>query len=237
MTHAGYRGHDWPDMSEYAVHFTKANGSNSPYKVMLSILHAGVLRPGPQPFGAARRFADQFLADPDLPTQYSVCFSEIPLGQLDRLVERRESHYGIAFRHDFLARRGGSRVWYLDKGTQIARSFDSMMGEYVNEDGKVRDGEIWQLTPFVDFPGTYGGADYRFEWEREWRKPGELRFKPDDVAYLFLPAALHAKARRFFADAAAGPEPYGPDYPCPYLDPTWDADQVSEALYSGRNTS
>ena len=59
---------------------------------------------------------------------------------------------------------------------------------------------VWAITPFVDYPGEYGGSQYRFEWEREWRVPGGLAFSPDDVAFLFIPEDLHAKARSFFDD-------------------------------------
>ncbi len=84
------------------------------------------------------------------------------------------------------------------------------------------------LTPFVDFPGEYGPASYRFEWEREWRIPGDLLFKPEDVKFLFIPAELHEKARGFFANAEE--EGIGPNYTCPYLDPTWGIEDIQEAL-------
>jgi hypothetical protein len=65
-------------------------------------------------------------------------------------------------------------------------------------DGVNQSDAIWKQTPFVDFPGTYGSAQYRFEWEREWRVPHGVTFQPDDVAFLFIPESLLGKARSFF---------------------------------------
>jgi hypothetical protein len=76
--------------------------------------------------------------------------------------------------------------------------------------------DIWKLTPFVDFPGTYGSAQYRFEWEREWRVPHGLTLQPDDVAFLFVPESLLGKARSFFDEHHRNGT--GPAF-CPYIDP------------------
>ena len=80
----GYRGHaDWRDMSEYVVHFAKdVPGGKSAYNSMISILYSGKLEARTR-FGAIR-WSDA-LGD----SQGSVCFSEIPLDRLDRLVQRR----------------------------------------------------------------------------------------------------------------------------------------------------
>ena len=41
-----------------------------------------------------------------------MCFSEIPLDQLGRLVQRR-SLYGIGFSKSYILSRGGGPVWYV----------------------------------------------------------------------------------------------------------------------------
>jgi hypothetical protein len=87
---------------------------------------------------------------------------------------------------------------------------------------------IWKLTPFIDAPGDYPGGPYRFEWEREWRHVGELRFSEQDPAFLIIPEKLHARARRFFEDAVR--EHYGPGYFCPYIDPGWDRERIRDVL-------
>ena len=101
MATLAYRGNpNWRDMSEYAVHFTKATDRASAYDVMLSILWDGMIRAGAKALGAARQVPG--LGD----SQRSACFSEIPLDMLDRLIDRR-SLYGIGFRQDFLTANGG----------------------------------------------------------------------------------------------------------------------------------
>ncbi len=134
-------------------------------------------------------------------SQKSACFSEIPLDLLRRLIERR-SLYGIGFRQDYPR-------WGM---AQIQTAFRSLS------------------VPFVDFPGTYGATQYRFEWEREWRVPGGLAFSPDDVAFLFIPEELHVAARSFFEDAFR--ENTGPAYLCPYVDPRWDMTKIQTAFRS-----
>jgi hypothetical protein len=218
----GYRGNpDWRDMSEYAVHFTKASGTTSAYDVMLKILWEGRIEPT-GPLGAARNLTE--LAE----SQRSACFSEIPLDLLARLIARR-SLYGIGFRQDFLGDHGGARVWYLDKGGAAAEAFKETVRAAMTG-GIDHDDPVWRVTPFVDYPGDYGGTQYRFEWEREWRVPGGLPFGPADVAFLFIPEAFHGAARSFFE--AHLEENTGPAYLCPYVDPTWDMARIQAAYAS-----
>src|SRR5581483_10188190 len=116
----GYRGNaNWRDMSEFAVHFTKPAEPTSAYDVIMKILWEGRIQPS-GPFGAARNLVE--LAD----SQKSACFSEIPLDLLERLVTRR-SLYGIGFRQDFLIGQGGALVWYLDKDSPAASSFQGLV--------------------------------------------------------------------------------------------------------------
>ena len=205
-------------MSEYVVHFTK-DGQRPAYDQMMSILSSRRLEAG-GPFGIARG-----LGGPNF-TQRSVCFSEVPLDRLDRLVERR-SRYGIGFIQEALLAAGGGRVWYVNKDTALADAVQMLRSEKVGPP-MATDSPFWRLTPFIDLPGEYGGTPYRFEWEREWRVPGDFAFDTQDVAFLFIPGELHDAARAFFRDA--GSENTGPAYNCPLLDPLWGDDAIQEAL-------
>lgn len=112
-------------------------------------------------------------------TRSEACFSEIPLGLLDRLVERR-SRYGFGFRQDVLLAAGGARVWYIDNDTPVAQAFRRLrQRDIVPWDG---ESPLWELTPFVDFPGEYGGTMYRFEWEREWRASRDASPSPERMS-------------------------------------------------------
>lgn len=216
----GYRGNaTWRDMSEYVVHFTKEVTGRSAYDSMMMILSGLRLEPG-LPLGAARKLGAI------TPPQSSTCLSEIPLDRLDRLVARR-SQYGIGFRQDVVTAAGGGRVWYVDRDTALANAvWDAMKA--ASGPPMQADHPIWRLTPFIDFPGDYEGTQYRFEWEREWRVPGGLEFKPEQVAFLFIPEELHANAREFFDEARA--EHRGPCYDCPFIDPLWPDEAIQAAL-------
>lgn len=216
----GYRGNpDWRDMSEYAVHFTKASPTLSAYDVMMKILWEGRIQ-ATGPLGAARHLAE--LGD----SQKSACFSEIPLDLLARLIARR-SLYGVGFRQDVLVNHGGARVWYLDRDGPAAAAFQEVVRSAMT--GGIDPAEsVWRITPFIDNPGDYGGTQYRFEWEREWRVPGGLAFGPHDAAFLFLPEEWHGTARSFFEGHLA--ENTGPAYLCPYVDPRWDMERIQTAF-------
>jgi len=248
----GYRGHEnWHDMSHHVVHFTRALdpqhlvkpqppedpkrwtlrqflaeiryiGQQDPtgYHPWMQILGEGLLRPGDKPLGAARRV-------PEVEHLHRVvCFSEIPLDMLDRLIERR-SLYGIGFNKGFLVSKGGAPLWYLDKEGDHASIIRAQIEERVAAGVDPND-PFWRLMPFIDNPGNYSGRLYRFEWEREWRVIGEMSFQQGDVAFLFLPEEDHDRARQFFADVEV--ENSGPAYFCPYIDARWDMNRIQEAL-------
>jgi len=201
-------------MSEYVVHFTRAVDDRSASAVLNRILDTGRLEPGPRPFGAARRL--DALAD----SQRVVCFSEIPLDRLDRLVARRGSRYGVGFHQDWITRAGGARVWYVDRDSEAYATFQELLTQRLRP-WDAND-PFWALTPFVDFPGEYGAAPYRFEWEREWRVPGTVAFAPQDVAFLFGPEEAHHELLGRVRST----------YQCPCIDPLWPDERIQEALAS-----
>ncbi len=225
---------DWEDMSDYVVHFTKVTpdlerdrersriNRNTDYASMLSILANGVIQ-AKHPFGVG------YKAAPCGETQKAVCFSEIPPGHWQRLVDRRGTKYGIAFHKSVVIERGGGPIWYAFKDTPYLAAIRRLMSCA----GKDASADIWKLTPFIDAPGDYpangGGAKpRRFEWEREWRRVGDFRFAPHDVAFLLIPEEHHDDAHAFFVDAQR--ENLGPAYFCPYVDPLWDREKILHTL-------
>lgn len=209
----GYGGHaDWRDMSEYVVHFTKPS-EIAAIDNLLAILRDSQVNPGLAAFGAGRGL------DALGGTQRCVCMSEIPLDLLDRLVRRR-SPYGLGFRKDFITARGGARVWYLDRSEPVADAFEELKRSRL--DSFDTEDPLWRLTPFVDLIGEYGGTTYRFDWEREWRVAGEIRFSYGDVAFIFAPERDHERVVGWFGEAGE---------PCPPLvDPFWSMGQIQETL-------
>lgn len=206
----GYGGHaDWRDMSEYVVHLTAA-------ETLTKVLEQRALEPA-GPVGTARNLVE--VAD----TQRAVCLSEIPLDQLDRLVERK-GEYGLGFRRSFVRGRGGAPVWYLERDTAVAGFFQEMIN------GAMRGGieptdDIWKITPFVDNPGSGDWGRYEFDWEREWRVVGQLTFGNGQVAFLIAPEPAHPELsadwlRRVTTSAPAPP----------LIDLSWSPDRLQRAF-------
>lgn len=163
-----WRDPQWRDMSDYVVHFT------DDVDTLVAILKEGQVRPS-GPFGWARNIAQ--VAD----QHRSACFSEIPLDLIDRLV-KRHGRYGLGFRKDFLKSNGGARVWYLDADGHPSRALYERVRDLLHTQDFTD--QLWTLTPFIDLviPGRYD-----FDWEREWRVPGELSFNLSDVALVVTP--------------------------------------------------
>lgn len=220
----------WHDMSGHVVHLVRGASQREAYDNIISILADGRLE-ARSPFGAARAGA------PDVASQHCVCFSEIPVDQLGRVIERRlpsdrTAWHGIAFTKTHLVDRGGGPIMYAYDGTPQAEAIERMMRE-ARRGPNPESHPIWDLAPFVDLPGR--GGSYYFEWEREWRHVGDLRFSPGDVAFLVMPEELHEAARGFFETARR--DNTGPAYFCPYLDATWPRDRWIRELRCGRPAS
>lgn len=211
-----YAAH-WSDMSNYIVHFTKRTEDQSDYDSMMGILSTGSLIPRSR-FGCARSGA----VDPE--SQQAVCFSEIPLHLLGRLVQRRKTKLGIGFSKEFAVTKGAQPIWYVPNESRTHDAIIELMHRGASDAGD----PIWRLTPFIDLPGSHKTGSYEFQWEREWRVVGRLSFEPEEVAFLFIPEDLHDAARDFFLEAQS--EGTGPGYFCPYLDPTWSAEEITQAL-------
>ncbi|CAA2136897.1 hypothetical protein [Methylobacterium bullatum] len=217
----------WHDMSGHVVHVVRGASAREAYDNIISILADGRLE-ARNPFGAARGIA------PDPAGQRCVCLSEMPVDQLGRIIARRlppdrSAWHGIAFTKAFLAARGGGPILYAYDGTPQAQAMRALM----RDAGRLpapRLHPIWDLAPFVDLPGR--GGTYLFEWEREWRHVGDLRFSPEDVAFLLMPEEYHEAAWGFFEDARR--ENVGPAYFCPYLDATWPRQRWERALRERR---
>lgn len=209
-------------MSSFVVHFTKGGPNENDYNSIMSICYNCILTPS-STFGIGKRFA------PLVSTQETVCFSEIPPGQWDRLLDRRGTKYGLAFTKEFIISRGGGPIWYAWKDTPHWRALQEMMSAGA---GNSND-PIWRITPMIDAPGIYGERRYYFDWEREWRHVGSLSFDPNDVAFLLIPEELHSVARSFFDDAFHYNE--GPAYFCPFVDPTWGRNKILRTLVTYNN--
>lgn len=154
------------DLSEYLVHMTTTP------QALASIITSGHIE-ARKPFGLGRGL--QMVGD----KHKAACFTEMPLSELDRLRDRRKS-WGIAFKRDFVLKQGGQRVWYLDVDKAPYQAIHGLKETaFENRDW---DNPIWDITPFVDQWNPE--KKYTFDWEREWRVVGGLRFDLEDVVLL-----------------------------------------------------
>lgn len=212
----GYAGNaGWTDMSEYLVHLTgRAHPVGRPAEPMEAILRTSRLE-ARMPVGAVRRH-------PTLgPTQHRVSLSEIPLDHLQRLGERRGT-FGIGFTKNWISRQGGAPVWYLERGTRLQQLLFDRIRDLAYHAAPDPDDWLWQLTPYIDYPGEYpdapfGPTTYRFEWEREWRIPS-FSFEPGTVKFLVAPHAHHRTLSATWTSTFTGS-----DAP-PILDLAWSLD-------------
>lgn len=207
----------WDDMSEFVVHFTKKGEGNDDYQSMMSIYYNQILE-AKNPFGIGKSIC------PNINSQKSVCFSDIPPGQWERLIKQRKTKYGIGFKKKHLLSKGASPVWYVWKDSPQQQILNNLMSQAPSADS-----DIWKLTPFIDAPGKYYNSTYEFEWEREWRHLGNFNFTVEDVAFLLIPEHLHEAALTFFQDVFE--DHSGPAYFCPYVDPEWPREKILAAIY------
>lgn len=156
---------DAGDLSSYLVHLTWTG------EALASILTQGRLEARGS-FGLAGQNSEH------AETHKAVCFTETPANELHRFGGRR---FGLVFKRDFIIQHGGQRVWYIDHGTPL---WDAFRHELNRLRAITEDHRFFEMTPFIDMvrPGTYA-----FDWEREWRVVGDLRFDWSDVEYIVTP--------------------------------------------------
>lgn len=228
MTMLGRTQPQWEDMSPDVIHITRGENALQSYENLLSILDSGCLE-ARNPFGAARKNC------PDPASQRAVCFTEVPVHLVSRIIRRRlpddpSSWNGIAFRKPFVVGRGGGPIMYAYDGTPHADALEAMM-QAAWSTPHPASAPVWRITPFVDLTGRHG--TYFWEWEREWRLVGDLRFEPADVSCLIVPEQYHGDATRHFLNAIGGKSGHKA-YLCPLIDATWSSERCRQAMRDRR---
>jgi hypothetical protein len=110
----------------------------------------------------------------------SACLSEVPLNQVQRLIDRH-GPWGIGFKKSLIRKSGGGRVWYVDEKTSLQEAISDSVAALLRD--REFDAPFWRVTPFIDLVSP--ARSYEFEWEREWRVPGGLPFSYTDVAFVW----------------------------------------------------
>lgn len=191
------------DLSEYLVHMTTTP------QALASIITSGRIE-ARKPFGIGRSL--RMVED----KHKAACLTEMPLSELDRLRDRRKA-WGIAFKRDFVLDQGGQRVWYLDTDKAPYQAIHALKeAAFENRDW---DNPIWELTPFVDQWNPE--KNYTFDWEREWRVTGGLRFDLEDVVLLI---GLDGVEPLFHEEFTVG----APYYDARDMTYQWDGETIPE---------
>jgi len=159
------------DLSRFLIHLTRTEAD------LASIVTQGVIE-ARGAYGVAKSNRLRSAC------QRAVCFTEMPLAELKRMVPRGRQ-YGIVFsKEELRAREGAQPVWYLSDPSPQYAAIQSLMNASDSSDDP-----IWRLTPFVEGVRDLGGGrpnDWR--WEREWRMVGNFRFDINQVAAVLVPA-------------------------------------------------
>ncbi|MFB2572364.1 hypothetical protein [Micrococcus sp. IITD107] len=190
------------DLSEYLVHMTTTP------EALGHIITTGHIE-------ARNRFGIGRGIDHVKHKHASACFTEMPVSELDRLRDRNKP-WGIAFKREFVLERGGQRVWYLEVDKPPYQALHGMKERAIRL--AQWESSIWDVTPFVDQskPGTYA-----FDWEREWRVVGGLKFEPKDIALVIGLEGVQSLIQEDFTIGA------------PYYDPRdqayyWESGSIPE---------
>jgi hypothetical protein len=197
----------WGDQSDFVIHLTKDGGHFNTGLNFVSILREKRLE-ARNSFGLGRHF-DHCKA--------SACFTEAPIHELKRIVDRK-SEYGLGFHKNIVILRGGGPVFYA------YGEHGDAMSELMELAKSSPENPIWRVAPFVEQPN----AEVGFEWEREWRVPGNFNFEPGHVRFLIAPEAEHPEIKEYFANLEAR-EGF-PQYRCKLIDHLWEADKIRGEL-------
>lgn len=160
------------DLSRWLVHLTRSEED------LISILKEGVIK-ARRPYGAGRLIPAVSVA------HRSVCLTETPLQELQRMTGRRP--WGLVFDKERLrARFGAQPVWYLtDPSPELASVKQAM--DVARHDPWA---PIWALTPYVEEVRSRSeGSPNDWRWEREWRIRGDFEFDIEDIALLVIDEA------------------------------------------------
>ncbi len=223
------------DLSFFLVHLTKANKDMDPAHRLMSILQANStgycsLRGTPQGYFGK---LEDVVSDPVL-TELArgVAFTEAPLDQIKHFAMpidaagRQYSSFGLVFEQEFIRKARGNPCFYVNTWPDLSRR-DALF-DLLN-DGHLKTSAYRDLLLYFNIFGEgKGGKPLDFYWEREWRVPGDLRFRHEDVFVGLADSDEDTKGRSWV-------KYFRHTFPkVPFIDPQWSNDEILQALRAGR---
>lgn len=121
-------------VSKELTHFVgRGMNEDTQYEILLKVLRSGLLTPlpdNPDEANMSEVHANEKLSDESMFRGRVTCFCDIPLADLE-LHMSKYSHFGIAFKKQFLVSKGANPVFYVvsDPGLPRAKSFERAIQE------------------------------------------------------------------------------------------------------------
>lgn len=183
------------DFSPLLVHLTRGQGEGkarraSARRRLLQILRSRLIR-AHNPHGLLTRNFENLPRQ--VPPKYlkAVCLTDTPLEQLWTVIgdiwarKHRLDRYGLVFSKSFVMNAGGNPVIYLctQSGNALVDAFLELLRRRLESRAPLHD-DVAPLLPLVE---SFGRGYFNrkktvdFSWEREWRVPGDLKFRKKDV--------------------------------------------------------
>lgn len=178
------------DFSKYLVHLTKDSDEHKAIHNLISILEANQIYAGNYHCLFEPLISDKF---PNRLAAYfkTVCFTEIPLDQIQNLVANIEYRkiklkpYGLVFLRDYLLKKGANPAIYINaKGTNLKKylleNFRKQFKDITSYED-LRDIKFYkEIATHYSLINTIDNH-HDFSWEREWRLHRHLRFNDKDL--------------------------------------------------------
>ena len=213
------------DLSFFLVHLTKEDKERglSAKQVLEEIISpdsAGYCTLNGAPQGLFERVAS-------VPRESitAVSFTEAPLDQVKHFAQpipgdknRNYSKFGLVFEQDFIRSNSGNPCFYLN--TRFNDDLKKAALSIVDCPHFSSNPDCVKLLPYFSIFGKAGSAKEKkeidFYWEREWRVPGSLRFRLDD---LFVGLCEHDWVDYFEGLTQV-----------PFICPDWNYDRILKQL-------
>jgi hypothetical protein len=150
-----------------------------------------------------------------------VCFTEVPLSELNYIVQTMEgrttelSSYGLVFKKEVVTAHGGNPVFYINTRSQEGKERCDYLWECFRE-AKKKGFEDNGASSFFSFVNKVNDR-VDFSWEREWRIVGDFQFELSDVFLGLCPQTRIEEFEDAFSDIA-------------WVSPRWGRDQIISKL-------
>ena len=109
-------------------------------------------------------------------------------------------------------------------GNELLDRLLAKQEEVIYKIGRIYGTNTYFPAWFRHFGEGKGGKPLEFYWEREWRVPGDLRFRYEDIFVGLATSEEDAKGRswvKYFSQAIPN---------VPFIDPQWSIDEILQAL-------